>query len=324
MRGFALLLIVLLAACGPNAGKDTPKPPAKTELVAHETELLRITLTPEADKRLGIVVHDVGSVDAHATRLTNGEIVAAPPPGGVPVSAATDLSLLADRQAAAEAEIARSAAQAALAERTLRRAEALVAAQAGSTRSADEARAALAVANANLQVAQRQRVLLGRSPGALSGTKTLWAKASVYAGDLGQIVPSAPALVAPLGKPEAQVSARPVAAPPSADPNAATVDLYFALPADATPFRIGQRVSVALPVTQSQSRLRVPTSAIVYDIHGGTWVYVRTAPHSYQRRRVAVQSVTGDHALLARGLTPGLAVVSAGAAELFGVEFGAK
>ena len=72
----------------------------------------------------------------------------------------------------------------------------------------------------------------------------------------------------------------------------------------------------------------VPWSAVVHDIHGGTWVYERTAPRVYTRRRVEVKHVQGSgaeaQAVLARGPAPGAMVVSVGAAELFGTEFGTR
>ncbi|MBY0513497.1 MAG: hypothetical protein K2P78_06255, partial [Gemmataceae bacterium] len=61
---------------------------------------------------------------------------------------------------------------------------------------------------------------------------------------------------------------------------------------------------------------------VVYDVHGGGWVYERTAARTYARRRVIVSSVAGDAAVLAAGPPPGTPVVTAGAAELFGAETG--
>ena len=67
----------------------------------------------------------------------------------------------------------------------------------------------------------------------------------------------------------------------------------------------------------------VPTSAVLYDIHGGAWIYVTSAPHEYRRQRVEILQTDGPKVLLARGPMPGAKVVAAGAAELFGTEFGA-
>ena len=68
--------------------------------------------------------------------------------------------------------------------------------------------------------------------------------------------------------------------------------------------------------------LAVPTAAIVRDINGGEWVYRKTGDNSYMRQRIEVASVSGDTALLSRGLERGAEIVTDGAAELFGTEFG--
>src|SRR4029453_6162374 len=115
-----------------------------------------------------------------------------------------------------------------------------------------------------------------------------------------------------------------VAAPPTADPVAATADLYFELPNPDGQLRPGQRMSVILPMnTPARKRLAVPASAVLYDIHGGAWVYVNSAPHEYRRQRIEIVKTEGPRVIFSRGPGIGAKVVSAGAAELFGTEFGA-
>ena len=72
----------------------------------------------------------------------------------------------------------------------------------------------------------------------------------------------------------------------------------------------------------TENAIVVPHSALLNDIHGGTWVYVRTAPHVFARRRVEVQDVVNNLVLLSRGPDVNTPVVTNGAAELYGVEFG--
>jgi multidrug efflux pump subunit AcrA (membrane-fusion protein) len=62
---------------------------------------------------------------------------------------------------------------------------------------------------------------------------------------------------------------------------------------------------------------------VLYDIHGDAWVYEDLGERAYTRRRVQVARYAGDRAIVTRGLTEGSAVVTDGAAELFGTEFGA-
>ena len=117
-------------------------------------------------------------------------------------------------------------------------------------------------------------------------------------------------------------SAKPVEAPPSANPVAATVDLYFQLnnvDPDLTP---GQRVGVTVPLTGSQDSLTVPWGAVVYDVQGGTWVYQQISPRTFKRQRVLMRFVKDDTAVLASGPPVGVNVVNQGAQELFGTETG--
>jgi len=87
-------------------------------------------------------------------------------------------------------------------------------------------------------------------------------------------------------------------------------------------YRVGQKVGVTITLRTREQSLVVPYPSILYDIYGGTWVYQNDEPHVYVRQRVEVLHVLGDLAILSRGPALGAKVVSAGAAELFGTEFG--
>lgn len=118
--------------------------------------------------------------------------------------------------------------------------------------------------------------------------------------------------------------ARPVTAPPSGDPLAATVNLFYEVDNKGHSFRPGQRVGVALPLKGDEESLAVPRSALIRDALGGTWVYEEIAANTYTRRRVSVDRVVGDIAALTGGLKPDAKVVSVAAAELYGAEFGGQ
>ena len=68
--------------------------------------------------------------------------------------------------------------------------------------------------------------------------------------------------------------------------------------------------------------LIVPAASILFDVNGGAWVYLVTGEHKYSRQRVRLNRVAGDEAYLDQGPAVGSQVVVAGAAELFGTEFG--
>ena len=66
----------------------------------------------------------------------------------------------------------------------------------------------------------------------------------------------------------------------------------------------------------------VPYSALLYDTNGGTWVYKVSEPLVFVRAPVQVDRIDGARALLSAGPPTGTAVVSVGAAELYGAELG--
>lgn len=313
---------ILLTACGGEPAAPA-KPPVHSEAIAHETELVRLKLTPEAQNRLGIVTERIGTGTASAMRMTSGEIVIPAGGGGAPINSASNLQLLAAQQVAADGELARARAQLALARVAYDRASALVDEEAGSIRARDEATAALGAAKAAADAAAAQRRLLGPAVASLGNQRYVWVRVPVFGSDLAGLQEGKSALVSPLGQDGAKRSARPVDAPPSANAVAGTVDLYFALDNRDRAYRVGQRVSVALPLAGGRSEgLSVPTSAILRDIYGGEWVYAKTEADTYVRQRIEVAATEGGRAILSRGLRPGTLVVTAGAAELFGTEFG--
>ena len=320
----AFILACGLSACG-AAPADKPKPPATVEAIGHETELVRVTLTAEAVQRLGLATEATGTgQQATLSRTVPGEIVAAPRGGGLPVAAGTDLAALAGLQARADADAQRAVADLKLAEANLRRASGLVDAEAGSIRARDEATQQVAAAKAALAGAAGQRRALGPAVAAIADGGALWVRAQVPAADLARLDRGASVSVRPVGG-TGGIMARPVRGPATATPGAATVDLYYA-PAMRADLRVGERVLVDLAeqTGSGAAALDVPASAILTDINGGEWVYVETAPRQYERRRVEVARIIGGRATLARGLASGVRVVTAGAAELFGTEFGTK
>jgi hypothetical protein len=161
---------------------------------------------------------------------------------------------------------------------------------------------------------------------------SLWVRVPVYVGDLATVDREAPALIHGLrglgtgGSGFEPRSATPVEAPPSADPNAATVDLFYELSPSPRSLQPGQKVGVTLHCKDREGAatllLALPASAIVYDAEGGTWVYEQHSERHYQRRRVEVDHTRGGVAYLRRGPAEGSIIVSVGAAELFGAEFG--
>jgi cobalt-zinc-cadmium efflux system membrane fusion protein len=157
----------------------------------------------------------------------------------------------------------------------------------------------------------------------IAQVSTLWVRVAVFAGDVDDIHTAQAASVTRLGGGDAPRLARRVTAPLKADPAAASIDLYYELPASDQALRPGERVMTELPLRTAERGLVIPHASVLYDIHGDAWVYEDLGGNAYARRRVQIARHAGDRAVIARGLDEGDKVVTVGTAELFGTEFGA-
>jgi RND family efflux transporter MFP subunit len=230
----------------------------------------------------------------------------------------------------------------------------------GSLRAKQEAEAELAGINAQLRVARGRVELLRGNPSAatsrlstmnmeapISGTvlklysspsqvlsasapivdivslNPLWVRVPLYAGDESRIQNGGAAIIQNLsGGSGNTMRAKAVTGPQTSDPLATSIDLFYEIDNSKGDFRPGQKVSVTLPFSGTATGIIIPFSAIVYDIHGGTWVYTNPSPNTYVRQRVELQTVIDGKAVMTRGPKAGTKIVTVGAAELFGTEFG--
>ncbi len=261
----------------------------------------------------------------------------------------------------AEGQVAKAQVAADAARLKVERARELRERNAGSDRAYDEARAELESSEATLQAAKRRLAFLAATsvdpqPSAVpelpidspiegvlqdlfvtenqvvtAGTplfsvadlRTVWIRIPVYVGELSTASGDTAFVAVPgAATGPKQQTARRVAAPRSASAAASTADLFFELATPELSLRPGQRVMVTLPIEETAARLTIPSSALVYDIHGSSWVYENVQPHVFTRRRVELERIEEATAILRRGLRAGAQVVAAGAAELYGTEFG--
>jgi RND family efflux transporter MFP subunit len=262
-----------------------------------------------------------------------------------------------DARVDAERAVSEAAARVDVVSKRAQRAELLARDGAGSRRAAEEAQGEFAIANADLKAAKDRLALASRGNATSAGIEldapyaglvrnvyvsrgqavasgeplfdivrldTVWVRVPLFVGEADDVDPNAPARVVGLGEAAESegIVAKPVSAPPSADPSTAAVDLYFSLQNRGELLRPGQRVGVKLTTKGAAARLVVPRAAVLHDAYGGTWVYEVKEPHVYVRRRVSVIDLTDGEAVLDQGPAPGTTVVTAGAAELFGTEFG--
>ncbi len=365
---------------------QTKEPPARVSNGGlKETSLATVTLSTDAERRLGIETATAEEGSGGRTGTWNGEVVV--PPGqalvvsapvagtvsfvaqGPPVAGARvkqNEALLRlqpmlpaerDLRIGVEAEVRAAQTRTEAAKARYERAEQLLRDKVGSVKAKEAAQEELALATTALSTARARLQHLNQTPldadvtvairspqdGILKTTHvaegqmvaagaplfeverldTVWIKVPVYAGEVGALARGASAalrsLVADSSAPARR--AEPVLAPPSADPAAATVDLYFSLSNEDLSMRPGQKVSATLALRAQTHGLMIPSAAVLYDIHGGAWVYEQTAPREFSRRRVEAARASGGNVLVTRGLQPGAKIVTAGAAELFSTEF---
>jgi membrane fusion protein, heavy metal efflux system len=242
----------------------------------------------------------------------------------------------------------------------LQRAKKLLDDLVGSQRSVDEANANYQIALRNLEAANAKKAALNqivnigtvasieiRSPQSgivsnifaipdqlvssgnplieISELNTLWVRVTIPLGDLETINQQETASVGQLSSTteSSAILAKPVNAPPSADPLTSSTHLYYVLQNAQLTFKPAQRVSVTLNnLGNSSKALTIPWSAIVFDVYGGSWVYTQKSKNTYERNRVFLNHVSGNNAVLSEGPTEGSQIVVNGALELFGVETG--
>ena len=74
-------------------------------------------------------------------------------------------------------------------------------------------------------------------------------------------------------------------------------------------------------VNVSQQKV-IPYAAVLYDVQGDAWTYVSPEPLVFVREPIVIDSIQGDRVVLSEGPDVGTAVVTVGAAELYGAELG--
>lgn len=340
--GSIVFIVVMISLLIPKAVESVEQAgPAQVEHIAQETAFNTIRLTPKAEQRLGIKTVAIERRTVSQTRLYGGELIVplnqlstgadrSSSRGTqsvftiLPLMTPADQIQVAEAQVNADGQVEAAKVQVQAAQVLLARAQRLLRDHAGSQRAVDEARVRLQLAHATLAEAHARRQLLGPPLLAMTTPDRFWIRVPIYVGDLQSLQREHSAFVGLLGhvNRQAQVVAHPVSAPPSSNPIAATIDLFYEVRNPNQAWQLGQKVQVLVPLKQNGESLLVPWSAVVFDIYGGTWVYEKSAPHTFVRKRVQVSFLHGSEAVLASGPTPGSEIVSQGAAELFGTEVG--
>ncbi|MFO0844603.1 MAG: efflux RND transporter periplasmic adaptor subunit [Gemmataceae bacterium] len=408
LQRFATAVLTLAVASAVGAGSwwlithrpagatpDKPASPAGVGKLVKEEDLNTVTLTDDAERRIGLAVAPVVKKATRRARVYGGEVtvpagrailVAAPLAGtlkapaggemkagqavkaGKPVFHLTPLltpdgrATLSASLAEAEGLVNNAKTQVTLTKIAFDRAKRVHKEGAGSQRQVDEAEAAYTLATKTLDAAATRQGILKKVVGDAEGgtatpvpiqapedgvlravsalpgqtvpsgaplfevidVTTVWVRVALPVGDLDAVARAEPARVGKLSAPPGAYlcTAKAVNAPPSANPLSATVDVFYEVPNADGKLIPGQRLGVTVPLSDARVALTVPWSAVVFDVHGGTWVYEQVGPHRYARRRVAVLHTVGSDAVFASGPPAGAKVVTAGSQELFGAESG--
>ncbi len=157
-----------------------------------------------------------------------------------------------------------------------------------------------------------------------------WVRVPVPEHDLANVDRTQPAAAVLGGAAGRRLELQPVALVPLVDPARRTADLIYELPAPGAeplpPLARDQLVTVFVPAGGSREESVVPYAAVVFDAHGGSWVYLdltadEAPQHVYERRRVELGPPVGDDVVVRPPLSGGERVVTAGAAALFSREF---
>lgn len=99
--------------------------------------------------------------------------------------------------------------------------------------------------------------------------------------------------------------------------------LYYLINPVESGFIQGQGVFAEVSlVNDNTPRKIIPYAAVLYGVHGETWVYTNPEPLVFIRTAITVDYIEGDLAILLEGPEVGTPVVTVGAAELFGTETG--
>jgi hypothetical protein len=112
-----------------------------------------------------------------------------------------------------------------------------------------------------------------------------------------------------------------VSEPAVAEPVKGTDVIRVTLTAEAAK-RLGLRTADVRSDGPGTTRTVIPYNAVLYDPDGGTWTYTNPQPLVFQREDISVARIDGDTAILSKGPPVGTAVVTAGATEIWGVEYG--
>ncbi len=159
-------------------------------------------------------------------------------------------------------------------------------------------------------------------------TGEVWVLVTLSPAEWDRLAKDKPARLLPLAtrdNPGKKVFARPSGIAPLEDMKRSMLSLYYVVPGKDHGLTVNNRMRVELQMSGNNEKKKVvPYGSVYYDAKGDAWVYVNLNPLVFERRRVGVERIAGDHAVLSDGPPVGTPVVTVGAALLYGTEIFGK
>jgi len=156
----------------------------------------------------------------------------------------------------------------------------------------------------------------------------VWVLVTLSPAEWDRLAKDKPGRLLPLDtrdKLKSEVWAQPSGIPPLEDMKRSMLSLYYVVPGKDHGLTVNNLMRVELQLSGgNEKKMVVPYSAVYYDAKGDAWVYVNTKPLVFERRRVGVERVVGDLAVLSDGPPVGTPVVIVGAPLLYGTEIFGK
>jgi hypothetical protein len=322
--GRSVAAVALLALPSLAAHAASPSQPVKSTAVTLEPmpggQAKRVILTPKAVERLGIETSPVQEQAITRRQMVGGLVIPAGSAAAEPKPAGgfagfVQGAAVTDSPAKAQAHAQRAGTSAGASAPGFTRAAASTAANAGS----GVAGFVLPAAPANAPpVAADKPVITGAA----------WVSIALTPGEWERLARDKPVRLLPLATREAlsrEVLAQPTGTPPREDAKRSMLTVYYAVPGTDHGLTMNQRMRVELQITGAEDKQKVvPYSSVYYDAKGNAWVYLNPKPYVFERQKVTVDRIAGNFAVLAEGPETGTAVVSTGAALLYGAEIFGK
>jgi cobalt-zinc-cadmium efflux system membrane fusion protein len=144
---------------------------------------------------------------------------------------------------------------------------------------------------------------------------TVWVEGQVFETDLAAVESARTATVHTAAYADRSFPGRLVSLGQVVDDATRTVKAVFAVANPQGKLRIGQFATVSLATGVTAKQVVVPQKA-VYAQGGKQWLFVHTAPETFERREVTVSETIGDTVIVAQGVKAGERVVTEGAYQL--------